>query len=113
MPNSGLRGPFPLTATGVNNAVTRTSPGAYALGKVNDQGVFIIHYIGRADDDVNSRLQNHVAAWYPQFKYEYYSNARAAFEKECHLYHDFNPADNSIHPARPRGTTYTCPRCGL
>lgn len=110
MPNSGLRGPFPLTSAGIDNAVTKTSPGAYALGKTEDD-VFRIRYVGRADDDVKGRLQKHVPEPYPQFKYEYYPSPKAAFEKECNLYHDFQPSDNTIHPARPKGTTYACPRC--
>ncbi len=112
MPSSGLRGPFSLTTSGVNAEVTKTSPGAYALGKTDDKNTFHIHYVGRADDDLAKRLKDHITEWYPQFKYEFYPSAKAAFEKECNLYHDFNPPDNTIHPARPKGATYSCPRCG-
>jgi hypothetical protein len=112
MANSGLRGPFPLTHTGIDAQVTKVSPGAYALGKTEDDK-FKISYVGRADDDVAKRLGDHVPKWYPQFKYEYYPSAKAAYEKECNLYHDFNPPDNEIHPAAPKGTNHRCPRCGV
>lgn len=110
----GLRGPFPLTAGGVDNAVYSVCAGAYALGKMLDgQNVFGVHYVGRSDTDVNGRLKQHVVEWYPRFFYEYYSSPKAAFEKECNLYHDFNPPDNKVHPARPVNTYWKCPRCPI
>lgn len=111
MANTGLRGPFPLTGSGVDKEVTKKSAGAYALGNTNDKGAFVVKYVGRSDDDVNARLKQHVPQSYTQFKYEYYSSAKAAFEKECNLYHDFNPPDNLIHPDRPDGTNWKCPQC--
>jgi hypothetical protein len=112
MPSSGLEGPFPLTTIGVDSAVKYASPGAYALGQTDNAGTFHVHYVGRADDDVAGRLQQHVPRWYPQFKYGYFQTAKAAFDKECALYHDFNPPDNQIHPAKPANTNCKCPVCG-
>jgi hypothetical protein len=109
MLNSGLHGPHSLTAAGVSNNVKGVGPGAYALGNTNDQNVFVISYVGRSDDDLAARLQQHVVKPYLQFKYGFFSSAKAAFDKECHLYHDFSPPDNKIHPARPNGTTHPCP----
>jgi hypothetical protein len=112
MPTSGLLGPYDLTSIGVSKAVTRTSPGAYALGKT-ENGTFYLHYVGRSDGDVAARLQTHVSKWYPHFKFDYFSSAMAAFEKECHLYHDFTPGDNDVHPARPRDANWKCPACRI
>lgn len=112
MASSGLRGPYKLTSTGIDSAVTSTSAGAYALGKIIDNR-FHIHYVGRADYDVATRLKDHVPRWYPDFKFEYYGGSLAAFKKECELYHDFNPPDNEVHPARPANTRYRCPRCNV
>jgi hypothetical protein len=36
-----------------------------------------------------------------------------AFEKECSLYHDFESQDNLLHPRRPTGSGWLCPRCRL
>jgi hypothetical protein len=108
--NSGLSGPYNLTSAGISANVTLASAGAYALGDTKN-GVFQIYYIGRSDDDVAGRLQEHVSKWYPQFKFGYFSTAKAAFEKECRLYHDFNPPDNQVHPAKPSGTNHGCPGC--
>lgn len=110
MSNSGLRGPYPLTKTGVEDEVTKALPGAYVLGR-SDTTAFRISYVGRADDDVRKRIRDHVPEPYPQFKYEYYPSPRAAFEKECNLYHDFTPPDNKAHPARPAGANWKCPVC--
>ena len=110
MANSGLYGPFALTADGVSNNVKGIGPGAYALGSTGDDGIFYISYVGRSDDDLAERLQQHVIEYYPQFKYGFLDTAKAAFEKECHLYHDFNPPDNKVHPAVPKGTNCACPK---
>lgn len=106
-------GPYPLTSDSVSKNVTSTSPGAYVLGRLGNDGVFYIGYAGRSDDDVAARLTQHVPEPYPQFMFGYYLSAKAAFEKECHLYHDFSPGDNKVHPARPRGTNWKCPRCTI
>jgi|HubBroStandDraft_5_1064220.scaffolds.fasta_scaffold573797_1 hypothetical protein len=110
MPSSELRGPYKLTTTGIDAAVRNVSAGTYALGETID-GTFHIHYVGRADYDVSSRLKDHVPKWYPDFKFEYYGSALDAFEKECQLYHAFNPPDNEMHPARPANTYHQCPCC--
>lgn len=109
---NGLWGPFSLTPRGIDSAVTATAPGVYALGIGKDgDGVFEVHYVGRDDQDVKSRLRQHVADWYPQFFYKYYFSSREAFEKECELFHKFNPRDNKVHPARNKNSGWTCPRC--
>jgi len=111
MATSGLSGPFPLTAPGILAAVSSYSPGTYALGQTLNN-VFHIHYVGRSDADLAARLQTHVPKWYPEFKFGYFPTAKAAFEKECHLYHDFSPTDNIVHPAKPKGSGHGCPVCG-
>ena len=112
MPSSGLHGPHSLTANGVANNVQGLGPGVYALGKTVES-TFVISYVGRSDDDLASRLQQHVPKHYLEFKYGFLPTMQAAFEKECHLYHDFNPPDNQVHPARPRGTNHGCPVCRI
>lgn len=107
MATTGLQGPYQLSSDTVEKIVSSTSPGAYALGVTKD-GTFYIHYVGRSDDDVADRLGDHVGK-YREFKFDYFATAKAAYEKECNLYHDFNPPDNKAHPAMPRGVTCRCP----
>jgi hypothetical protein len=109
MPNSGLFGPYPLTAAGVTAAVKGVGAGAYALGQTHADNLFYVSYVGRSDDDLATRLQQHVPEPYLQFKYGFYPSAKAAFDKECVLFHDFKPPDNKVHPARPKGTKHSCP----
>lgn len=111
MPSTGLSGPFVLTAEEVDRLVEPDRIGAYALGYLTDEG-FLVERIGRSDNDLNGRLKSYLDE-YPIFKASYFATSKAAFEKECNLYHDFSPADNVIHPDRPDGTTWLCPRCYL
>jgi hypothetical protein len=115
MANTGLNGPYKLDESTIDRVVTRKSPGAYALG-ASDSNTFYIRYVGRSDVDIAARLKQHVGK-YPHFKFDYYSTAKAAFGKECGLYHDFGgpqgQLDNEVHPARPDGTDWQCPRCSV
>ncbi|GGF28982.1 hypothetical protein GCM10011611_38830 [Aliidongia dinghuensis] len=114
MASTGLTGPYAHTSAEVDNQVTRTSAGAYALGRTDSSGTFLVSYVGRSDDDLNNRLKTHASnATYKQFKYGYMGSSKAAFEKECTLYHDFGESslDNKIHPARPANSTWSCPKC--
>ena len=112
MADTGLKGPFELTDAGISREVVETSAGTYVLDRSHDSGPFHISYVGRADTNLNERLHEHVGK-YKRFKFEYYSSAKEAYEKECGLYHDFNPPSTISHPGRPLGSGWTCPRCKL
>ncbi len=112
MANSGLFGPVALTRSDID-AKVGVGPGVYALGHLTNENVFAISYVGRSDDNLNGRLKDHIGN-YRSFKYGHYQSAKLAFDKECGLFHDFGETslDNQIHPARPQGTDWKCPRCG-
>ena len=97
---SGLRGPHPLTTEEVNDNVAQAFPGVYALGRMANGSMFLICYVGRSNKDVNARLHDHVGGEHSSFKFERYASAKAAFEKECDLHHDFIPPGNKVDPAR-------------
>lgn len=111
MASTGLFGPYTLNNELIDKK-TGSGKGAYALGYVNSDGTFIVERIGRSDNDLNSRLKDHVGN-YKAFKYGHFSTLKGAFEKECHLYHDFPSKNNPNHPARPAGTSYVCPVCDI
>jgi hypothetical protein len=116
MPSLGMKGPYALTKSKIDEVVTRTSAGNYALGYTNDKGAFIPRYVGRSDSDVNAELKSKVSTKHKQFKFSYATSPKAAFEKECRNYHDFggkDKLDNDIHPARPAGTDWKCPVCKI
>lgn len=102
-----VNGPFKLDSQILNAVVTRTSAGAYVLVNVYDTKA---QRVGRSDSDVNDRLHNWIGK-YGRFFFAYASSRKDAFEKECHLYHDLTPPDNVIHPDRPNGSGWKCPRC--
>ena len=114
MAETGLFGPHGLTQKEIDAAVRGTGPGAYALGRWNGS-TFYVDYVGRSDGDVNGRLKQWVGSKYTHFKFGFYDSAKAAFEKECRLFHDFGGAktlDNKVHPARPQGSSWKCPVSG-
>lgn len=105
---------YALTNEKIDQAVTRTSPGVYALDKTTTGG-FQVNYVGRADVDLNKRLKAWVGSKYKFFKFDYATSPKNAFEKECELWHDYGgpqgKLDNEKHPQRPNGTDWKCPRC--
>jgi hypothetical protein len=56
-----MNGAFPLDDATIDERVSRTSPGNYALGYM-DEGTFVVFYVGRSDSDVRSRLHEWVGA---------------------------------------------------
>jgi hypothetical protein len=113
MPSAGLSGPYLLDSETVDAIVGRKSAGAYALGRSEGE-TFYIRFVGRSDGDVAARLRAHLGD-YQQFKFGYFGAPKAAFDKECHLYHDFGESklDNRLHPARPGYSRWQCPRCRI
>src|SRR5262249_53779479 len=94
--------------------VKRKVPGNYALGSVYGFPKKLrVRYVGRSDGDLQARLLQHAAEGkYPYFKFAEATSPRAAFERECQNYHDFiRFIDNDIHPQRPAGAGWQCPRC--
>ncbi len=110
MTRTGLSGPHRLSFDAIDAAVTRTSAGVFALGHADAQGRFCVNHVGRSDLDVRTRLLDCIGSE-ALFKYGYFASSQAAFEKECELFHDIKPPGNRVHPDRPRGTTWRCPRC--
>jgi len=55
----GMNGSYPLSEDAIDAALTRTSPGNYALGYL-DGGAFVVFYVGRSGSDVRQRLHEWV-----------------------------------------------------
>jgi hypothetical protein len=112
MADTGLFGPHSLT-TALIDAHVGVGIGAYALGTKNANGGLGVRYVGRSDNDLNDRLKKWTGK-YTHFKYGHFDTVQKAFNHECKMFHDFGGVpglDNSIHPDRPKGATYTCPYC--
>jgi hypothetical protein len=110
MASTGLFGPYDLKDKEIDAHVS-DGIGAYALGHTSGTGGFMVDYVGRSDYDLNARLKQWIGK-YNTFKYGHYNTMKAAFEKECSMFHDFGGTaklDNKAHPARPTGTNFDCP----
>jgi len=113
MPSLDMKGPYPFNEKSVDANVCKDTIGNYALGFVNEKGIFIVRYVGRSDTDLNRRIKDHLGEPYKSFKFSYAGDEEDAFTKECENYHDFNCRDNEIHPDKPDGRPrLKCPRCG-
>lgn len=116
MKSLDMNGPFLFTTEGIDDNVTETSLGNYALGYVDNKSTFIVQYVGRSDTDVAAEIKIYLSEDYKRFKYSYATSPKAAFEKECKNYHDFGGKEklrNKIHPARPDDTNWECPNCDV
>jgi hypothetical protein len=69
-----MEGSYPLSDEAIDRALTRTSPGNYALGYM-DGATFMVFYVGRSDSDVRHRLHEWVGA---PSRYERYAPSRQA-----------------------------------
>jgi hypothetical protein len=56
-----MSGAFPLDDEVIDEMVSRTAPGNYALGYMDDD-TFVVFYVGRSDSDVRGRLHEWVGA---------------------------------------------------
>ncbi len=72
----GMAGSFPLNDLVIDDVVSRTSPGNYALGYM-DGTTFLVFYVGRSDSDVRRRLHDWVGA--PSRYGRYDSSGQAAW----------------------------------
>lgn len=111
-----MQGPYVLSSAKINEVVTKTLPGNYALGYTKDNGTFIVQYVGRSDTNLNQELRSKLGNSYKKFKYSYATSPKAAFEKECQNYHDFGASEklsNRYHPDRPDDTNWKCPVCSI
>lgn len=71
-----LSGSFPLSDKAIDDAVTRTSPGNYALGYMEDN-TFHVFFVGRSDSNVRKRLHEWVGM--PSRYERYASRAKASW----------------------------------
>lgn len=111
-----MKGAYSLDEKTLEKILDDDKIGNYGLGYIDEEDSFIVEYVGRSDDNLKERLTKHIGS-YKKFKYSYANSIKEAFEKECKNYHDFNGTkgklDNKIHPARPKGKEWECPRCTI
>ena len=56
-----MEGSYVLTNEKIDEVITKTSAGNYALGKLQkDSETFLVYYVGRSDGNLNARLKKWV-----------------------------------------------------
>ena len=111
-----MKGPCTLTKDEIQKVIRKKTPGNFALGYVDEHNIFVVQYIGRADEDLRVELYKWVGNGYRDFKFSMTNNHKFAFLKECKNYHEFgesNKLKNSIHPKRKAGSDWLCPICDI
>lgn len=105
-----MTGPLPLTEQDINKNILGVLIGVYMLSRGNG----VVHYVGRSDTELSSRLKQHLNdGAYSQFWFEIVPSPLEAYYLECKCYHEYKPVDNSNnHPALPPGATWKCPVAG-
>ena len=114
-----MAGPWQLDPGGV--APLEARPGVYVLGRERAgrfQGIFV----GRADEDLRSRLAAHVPGREAdilirlnapdRFCFQYTDSAHEAYGIECNLYHWLRYPANLLHPDVAMHWDWECPVCG-
>jgi hypothetical protein len=110
---------YPLNSATVIDRVEDGAIGNFRLGNLDPRtDTVIIKYIGRSDggpdQDLKSRLLDHAARRrHGYFFFAYQSTVREAFEQECLDYHAYPDLANRIHPDRPSGEKWRCPKCNV
>ena len=109
-----MDGSYPLDDEAIDERVSRTSPGYYALGYMDGPGGVGSRrrgYLPQGAAPALDRVGIGVDSSYTRFAYSYAASAEAAFEKECRNYHDFGAShalDNQVHPVPTSGSSGDC-----
>ncbi len=123
MATLGMGRSYDLTYDQINGNIEDNRIGNYAYGYINDNGLFVVRYVGRSDSDLKERVRHGIAEMeadkalrFERFKFSYADSVVEAYYKECLNYHDFGGAEgrliNKAHPAKPEGHEGKCPICG-
>ena len=113
---------YDLTYGEIDRLVESGRIGNYALGYLNERGIFIVRYVGRSDTDLRERIKHGIedmfadnTCHFERFKYSYANSAEEAYNKECRNFHDFGGEEgflvNKVHPDKPEGYKGYCPIC--
>lgn len=114
-----MRGPYRLRQINIDQYVSSKS-GAYCLTySAGDKNMAC--YVGRSDNDLNSRLKDHlpgneidpciIRKSVDKFYFQETNSTREAYDLECKWYHEYKPSCNNIHPDKTY-LNWSCPVCG-
>lgn len=103
----------------------------YRFGVLDELGLFVVFYVGRADNGLQQRMKQHWEDFTKNDEFDCYKDRQIFFSikpliseiesyhRECTEYHKFDDGLhgegaflNKIHPAIPKGSNEHCPVCG-
>ena len=113
---SNLGKPLPLDEATIkehiDNGTDWSSASVYVLGGIrkgaDGKPRFVIRYVRHVDGDLGGELRKHIGK-YKGFRFKFFRSTRNAYDRECEVFHDFNPSDNTGHPEKPKNTKFACP----
>jgi hypothetical protein len=96
----------------VDKCVGWSSSSVFVLGVIragiDGKPKFQIRWVKHVDGNLGVELRKHIGK-FKAFRFKFFRSTHTAFERECQIYHDFKPRQNTIHPTRPRHTKFKCP----
>ena len=98
----------------VTENVARKSIGCYQFGNPDQDGKFVVGYIGRSTKCLRTRLIEHPKLGdFTLFRFVTLTSPREVFDTECRWFHLFRDKsqDNLRHPDSPRLLNYKCKYC--
>ena len=111
MPSLDMKSLYDFTCEKIDEVVESGKIGNFALGDINESGLFHVKYVGRSDMDLRRELKQHMIYEYSKFKFSYAGSLEEAYLKECRNYHDFKPVENSAHPVNLFNNEQKCCYC--
>lgn|GEM_PF-1365619 len=114
--NAGLGKPMPLDEETikreVDNGADWSSASVFVLGGIRkgDDGKprFQIRFVSHVDGDLGQELRKYIGK-YKGFRFKFFRSTHNAYDRECQIYHDFKPRENTQHPTKPKHTKFLCP----
>lgn len=114
--NSGLGKPMPLDEETIKKEVDNggdwSSASVFVMGGIrkgsDGKPRFAIRYVRHVDGDLGAVLRQYIGS-YKVFRFKFFRSTHNAYDRECEIYHKFNPRDNTDHPTKPKNTKFICP----
>ncbi len=113
--NAGLGKPMPLDEDTIKKEVDNgedwSSASVFVLGGIrkgtDGKPRFVIRWVSHVDGDLGTVLRKHIGK-YKGFRFKFFRSTSSAYDRECKIFHDFNPPDNVEHPVKPKNTKFVC-----
>jgi hypothetical protein len=96
-----MKGPFPLTDKGIDDAAVNEEMGCFVLVYTENKKINV-KFTDRSDN-LKQKLKTYVGKNndYKEFYFFHSNNVIDVYRKVCRIYHKCNPEYNKDHPKKP------------